>query len=50
MLFKKIYLVLERGGGREKEREKYQHAIASHASPNVNLAHNTGLGPDWELN
>ena len=50
--FKKdcIYLFLERGGGREREREgeKHQCVVASHVPPTGNLARNPGMCPDWE--
>ena len=50
-IFKKdfIYLFLERGEEREKEREKNIHAV-SHAPPTWDLAHNPGMCPDWESN
>ena len=50
--FKKdfIYLFLERGEGREKEREKYQCVVASHVAPTGDLACNPGMCPDWESN
>ena len=56
--FKKdfIYLFLERGEGREKEREKNiivqeKHSlVASHTPPNGDLAHNLGMCPHWEKN
>ena len=36
---------LERGGGKEKEREKHQGVVASPAPPTGDLAHNTGMCP-----
>ena len=45
-----IYLFLERGEGREKEREKHQCVVASHVVPTGDLACNPGMCPDWELN
>ena len=47
-----IYLFLERGEGREKERKrkKLQCVIVSCAPPTGDLAHNPGMCPDWELN
>ena len=45
-----IYLFLERGEGREKEEEKHQCVVASHASPTGDLARNPSMCPDWELN
>ena len=44
------YLFLERGGGREKERERnINPVVASHVAPSGDLAHNPGICPDWEL-
>ena len=34
----------------EKEGEKHQCVVASHASPTGDLAHNLGTCPDWESN
>ena len=49
--FKKdFYLFLERGEGREKEREKHQCVVASHTPPAGGLACNPGMCPDWESN
>ena len=45
-----IYLFLERGERREKEGEKHQGVVASHALPIGDLACNPGMCPDWELN
>ena len=45
-----IYLFLERGEGKEKEREKNQCVVASHTPPPGNLVHNLGMFPDGELN
>ena len=44
--FKKdfIYLFLEEG--KEKEGEKYQCVVASHAPPTGDLAHNPGMCSD----
>ena len=44
-----IYLFLERGEG-EREGEKHQCVVASHAPTTGDLAHNPGMCPDWELN
>ena len=38
-----IYLFLERGEGREKEGEKHQCVVASHAPPTRDLARNPGM-------
>ena len=43
-----IYLFLERGEGREKERER--NINASHVSPAGDLACNPDMFPDWESN
>ena len=43
-----IYLFLERGEGREKE--KHQCVVASSMLPTVYLACNPGMCPDWEWN
>ena len=56
--FKKdiIYLFLERGEKREKEREKninvreIHRLVASHMPPTGGLAGNPGMCPDWDSN
>ena len=52
MFLRFIYLFLERGEGREKEREKNVHVqlVASHTPPTGDLACNPGMCPDWKLN
>ena len=45
-----IYLFLERGEGKEKEREEHQCVVAFHAPPAGDLACNPDMGPDWESN
>ena len=51
-----IYLLLERGERREKERERNSNVLEIHQSvisctpPAGDLAHNPGMCPDWELN
>ena len=51
-----IYLLLERGERREKERERNINVgeirvlAASHLPPTGNLACSPGVCPDWELN
>ena len=51
-----IYLFLESGKGREKEREKNIHvwekhpSIASRMPPTGNPARNPSMCPDWESN
>ena len=44
------YLFLERGEGKEKEREKHRCVVASHVPPTGDLAPNPGMCPDWESN
>ena len=45
-----IYLFLERGEGREKERERNINlGGASYALPAGDLGHNPGIFPDWAL-
>ena len=34
----------------EREEEKHQCVVASHAPPTGDLAYNPGMCPDWELN
>ena len=41
-----MYLLSERGEGREKEGDKHQCVVASHAPPTEDLARNPGLCPD----
>ena len=50
--FLKILFIYFQRGGREGEREgeKHQCVVASRAPPTGNLAHNSGICPDWELN
>ena len=54
LLFKKdfIYFLLERGEGREKEREKNINVWLPliPRPPTGAPAHNSGMCPDWELN
>ena len=51
-----IYLLLEKGEGREKVRERNIHvqetprSVASRAAPTGDLALNPGLSPDQESN
>ena len=45
-----IYLFLERGEGRGKERRKDQCVVASFVALTGDLACNPGMCPDWELN
>ena len=46
--FSRFYLFLERGEEKEKEGEKHQYVVASHAPPTGNLACNPGMCPDWK--
>ena len=52
VFFKKIYLFFFRERGREGEREgeKHQCVVVSHAPPIGDLARNPGMCPDWESN
>ena len=46
-----IYIyILQKGREREREGEKHQCVVASHAPPTGKLACNPGMCPDWELN
>ena len=46
-----IYLFLERGEGREKERERNISVwLPLTWPPTRNLAYNPGMCPDWESN
>ena len=51
-----IYLFLERGEGKEKDRERNisvgetHGSVASHTLPTGELAHNPGMCPNWESN
>ena len=38
-----IYLFLEKGEGKKKEREKHQCGVASHVPPTRDLAYNPGI-------
>ena len=51
-IFKKILFVFFRESGKEAEREgeKHQCVVASHALPAGDLAGTPGICPDWELN
>ena len=48
--FLRFYLFTFRGEGKEKEGEKHQCVVASHALPSGDLDHKPGMCPDWELN
>ena len=46
-----IYLLSERGEGRDKERERNINVwLSSHMPPTGDLARNPGTCPDWESN
>ena len=45
-----IYLSLERGREGDREGEKHQCVVASHAPCTAGLACNPGMCPDWESN
>ena len=48
---KKIFIFRREGRDREREGEKHQCVVASHAlTPTRNLACDPGTYPDWELN
>ena len=49
---KRFYLFIfrERGRKGEREGEKHQCVVASHAPPSGDLAHSPGMCPDWESN
>ena len=50
--FKDFLKFIFRQKGREEEREgeKHQCVVASHMPLTRDLAHNSGMCPDWELN
>ena len=50
--FLRFYLLiyLDRGEGKEKEKEKHQCVVASYVPPTGDLACNSGMCPDWESN
>ena len=45
-----IYLFLQRGEGREKEREETSMCGCHSPAPTGDLAHSLGMYPDWESN
>ena len=47
---KVLFIFRQRGRKGEREGEKHQCAVASHAPPNGDLALNSGMCPEWELN
>ena len=49
--FKKYFIFRERKGGRKRQRETLVCLyVVSHMSPTGDLAHNSGICPDWESN
>ena len=50
LVLKRFYLFLERGREGEREGEKHQCVVASHAPPSGDLSHNPDMCPDWEWN
>ena len=46
----KVYLFLEGGEGRKKERERNINQLPLGTPPTEDLAHNPGMCPDWESN
>ena len=49
-LLKILFIYRERRREGEREGEKHQYVVPSHAPPTGNLACNQGLCPDWALN
>ena len=49
-LIKILFIFRERGREGEREGEKHQCVVASHALPTGDLAHNPGMCPDWDSN
>ena len=45
-----LFIFTERGREGEREGEKRQCVVVSHAPPTGELARNPGLCPDWESN
>ena len=45
-----LFYFLQRGRERERQGEKHQCVVASHAPPTGDQAHNPGMCPDWESN
>ena len=48
--FKDFIYFLREGREGEREGEKHQCVVASHVAPTGDLAHNSGMCPDWESN
>ena len=49
-IYLRFCLFLERGREGEREEQKRQCVVASHAPPTGDLAHNAGMCPDREWN
>ena len=45
-----LFIFRERRKEGEREGEKHQCVVSSHAPPTGDLAHNIGMCPDWESN
>ena len=45
-----LFIFRERGLEREREGQKHQCVVASHAAPTGDMACNPGMCPDWESN
>ena len=50
LFFKDFIYFLERVGEGDREGKKHQCVVASHVLATVDLVHNPGMCPDWELN
>ena len=47
---KVLFIFRERGREGDREGEKHQCVVVSHAPPTGDLSHNLGMCPDWESN
>ena len=45
-----LFICFREGKGEEREGEKHQCVVTSHAPPTGDLARNQDMCPDWELN
>ena len=45
-----VFIFRERGEEGEREGEKHQCVVVSHAPPTGDLARNPGMRPDWKSN
>ena len=48
--FKFLFIYFKRGKERERQGDKHQCVVASHAPPTGDLTHSPGMCPDWESN